>query len=193
MDYNNIILNIIGWFIALSGWGTVIYNHVTSTPKIKGRLLNVMRGSINNISAFITYAYLINVRKNTINMLDYEMEIKVDDRWIRLNRVYGIHNIQTPEFFAPDRSKIEITGFSNNLIYRKNAPVEYGKPLHGWIIFTGDKEIQNKDICVYKLTCVDAYNKRHTFESKPDEFINLFLLQDIADIKNIPESAKKQQ
>ena len=34
---------IIGIIVALSGWGTLVYQHITSKPKIKGSILNVMR------------------------------------------------------------------------------------------------------------------------------------------------------
>ncbi len=196
MDYKNIIFFLISSLIALSGWGTVIYNHITSTPKIKGRVLNVMRGNMNDpskpdqkMATFTTYAYLINVRKNTIHMLDYEMEIEIDGKWIRLKRVYGLQNIQHLSFLATDGTNIEINNFSNNLINRKNLPVEYGKPLHGWIVFAGDIELYNKEVSRYKITCIDAYNERHVFESRPEEFVSIPLLQDMADIRNIPITA----
>ena len=54
-------------------------------------------------------------------MLDYELEVRVDRRWKRLERIYGIHNIQNLGFLAPDGTEINIANFAENLIYRRNA------------------------------------------------------------------------
>ena len=185
----------LGLFLALSGWGKVAYDHITTRPKLRARVFQVMRGQWTQsstlpitLTSFITYLYLVNTRRNSIHVLDYEMEIKVRGTWQRLNRVYRVHGIQNLGFLAPDGTEIKIENFQSNLIYRKNLPVEYGKPLHGWIVFAGPEALYKAEVDRYRVTCVDAYRKKHTFETDPDGFENLFLLQDLADI-NIPESA----
>lgn len=124
-----------------------------------------------------------------MHVLDFELQILLDGKWIRLDRVYGIHNAQNLNFSAPDGTKIKIENFSKNLIYRKNEAVDFGKPLHGWIVFAGDASLHKAGITKYKVTCIDAYRKKHVFETKPSEFENLYLLQDLAGIA-IPESAR---
>jgi len=71
----------------------------------------------------------------------------------------------------------------------KILPVEYGKPLHGWIVFAGDESLYGENISQYRVTCIDAYRKKHKFKTSENEFENIFLLQDLAGVR-IPESAK---
>ncbi len=190
-----ITITIIALLIALSGWGKVLYDYITSKPKIRGRVFQVMRGQMNHpqrseeqLATFLTYLYLLNTRKNSIHILDYGLEVKIKNNWIRLDRVYGIHNIPNMSFLDPSGQEIKIKNFSENLIYKKSVPVEYGKPLHGWILFVGDASLYTEDISEYRLTCIDAYKKHHVIKTKPKEFENIYLLQDLADI-SIPKEA----
>ena len=189
-------IQLLGMLVALSGWGKVAYDYVTGRPRIRGRVFQVMRGQYQQstsppvtLTSFMTYLYLVNTRRNSIHVLDYELDVQVSGKWERLKRVYGIHNIQNLAFLAPDGAEIKISNFQENLIYRKNTAVEYGKPLHGWIVFAGDEALHHTDVARYRLTCVDAYRTKHVFETEPKDFENLFLLQDMAGIV-IPESAK---
>lgn len=188
-------VQVLGLLLALSGWAKVAYDYVTARPKIRGRIFNVMRGQMQHpsdaakmLTTFTTYLYLVNQRRNSVHVLDFELEIYLADKWIRLDRIYGIHNIQNLSFSAPDGTEIKIESFGSNLIYRKNEPVDYGKPLHGWIVFAGESSLHKVEIEKYKVTCIDAYRKKHVFETKPSEFENLYLLQDMAGIA-IPDSA----
>jgi len=189
-------IQVLGMLLALSGWGKVLYDHITARPRIRARVFNVMRGQMKHpgntaktLTSFVTYLYLVNTRRNSVHVLDYELEVLLDGEWIRLDRIYGIHNVQNLGFLAPDRTEIKISNFNDNLIYRKNLPVEYGKPLHGWIVFAGEASLYGADISRYRVTCVDAYRKKHKFETSPEEFENLYLLQDMAGIA-LPESAR---
>ncbi len=186
-----------GLLLALSGWGKVVYDFVAARPRIRGRIFNVMRGQMNDprqttstLTSFVIYLYLVNTRRNSVHLLDFELEICFKGKWMRLDRIYGIHNVQNLSFNAPDGIEIKIDNFSDNLIYRKNDPVDYGKPLHGWIVFAGEASLHKSDIEKYKVTCIDAFRKKHSFEIVPRDFENLYLLQDVAGV-SIPESAKK--
>jgi hypothetical protein len=187
---NQYIIPILSLLIGFSGWGKVLYDLVTSRPKIRGRVFQVIQGQMadpnkkgGTLAAFITYLYLVNKRRNTIHVLDYEMEIKVGRKWIRLSRVYGIQNI-TNSFGSSMGGKIDIKNFEKNLIYMKNKPVEYGEPLHGWIVFVGPENLyNNKIIGAFKLTCIDAFQEKHCIFTKPSDFASVYLLEDIAEIK----------
>lgn len=186
------LTTIIGFGIAFSGWVKVLYDHVTSRPKIRGRVFQMMRAQMahpqkqgGSLAAFIAYLYLVNKRRNTIHVLDYELEIKVGRKWVKLARVYGIHNVRS-SFDAVSGDNIQIKNFEDNLIYRKSKPVEYGQPLHGWIVFAGSEELYKCDVLAYRLTCVDAFHNKHRIVTKPKEFENLFLLQDVADVQMPP-------
>lgn len=194
------LIFVITILVALSGWGKVLYDHLNTIPDIRGRVFNVMVGNMKNplipeqqLTSFVAYAYLINSKPNTIHVLDYEMEIRIDDKWIRLSRVYGVHQVENLDFLAPDGQKIVISNFATNLINRKNLPVEYGKPLHGWLVFAGDASLYGKTIAEYKLVCIDAHDKRHEIITNPQTFTNLAALQDIAEIRFIPKSAMGKQ
>ncbi|MBU2053374.1 MAG: hypothetical protein KKC25_00130, partial [Proteobacteria bacterium] len=120
----------------------------------------------------------------TIHIQDYELSIKVGSKWskwIQLGRVYGIHGVKN-SFDALAGGKIEIKNFEENLIYRKSKPVEYGQPLYGWIVFVGPTTLHDADVLSYRLTCTDAFRKKHCIYTKKEELGNLFLLQDMADI-----------
>jgi len=185
----NILLYTITCIIAFSGWATVFYNYYTSVPKISGQVFQVMVGQMKHptiankeLTTFTTYLYLINKGRSALHILDYEMEALVDGKWQRLERVYGVHTIKNLEFLSPEGHKIEIKNFSDNLIYRKNLPVEFGKPLLGWIVFAGDSSLHDKAIPEYRITCIDAFRNKHVIISKRDQFQNILLLQDLADI-----------
>lgn len=180
-------LKVIGFLLALSGWGKVYYDFVTSRPKIKGQVFQVMHGVSDfglgqNMAIFTTYLYLVNTRKSAIHILDYEFEVRTRDGWIRLKRVYGIHNIPNLTF-GSDKGNIEIDEFSNNLIYRKGEPIEFGVPLHGWIMFAGDMSLRGAEIKAYRVRCIDAFGKQHSIITVPSKLGSIELLQDIANVR----------
>ena len=181
--------------VALSGWGKVLYDYLQTEPKIKGQVFQVMRGFMDHpdihgqkMTAFTTYLYLINQRRNAIHILDYELAIEVKSKWLRLKRVYGIHRLKNLDFKDSTGQDIKIDKFPDKLIYRKGSPVEYGTPLHGWIVFVGDPELWSVDISRYKLTCIDAFRGRHEIVTNKEELANIYLLADLADFQ-IPKSA----
>jgi hypothetical protein len=183
---------VIGFGIALSGWGKVVYDHVTSRPKIRGRIFQMMKAQMAHpqerekvLSAFIAYLYLVNKRRNTIHILDYELEAKINRKWVKLSRLYGLHNVRN-SFGAITGGNIQIRNFEDNLIYRKNKPVEYGQPLHGWICFVGPDTLYTSEVAAFQLTCIDTFQKKHRIVTKPSEFGSIYLLQDIADISVPP-------
>jgi hypothetical protein len=133
------------------------------------------------LAAFVVYLYLVNRRRNTIHILDYEMEIRVARKWTRLTRVYGIHNVHN--CFDSASGPIQIENFEANLIYRKNKPVEYGQPLHGWIVFVGPDYLRSSKIKAFRVTCIDAFQKKHRLVTEDKGLGSVYLLQDIADIK----------
>lgn len=175
---------------ALSGWGTILYNWLTSTPKIKGQILNLMTADWANPqwhkpkTSLFVYLYLINERKNPVHILDYELEFDLGNGYERALRVYGTQRIEQPSFHS-DMFEIAIPNFKDKLIYSKNNPVEYGTPLHGFALFATDKPhnlIMGK-IRKLKVTCIDAFKDRHIIEATPEQFSNIYLLQDIAGIE----------
>jgi hypothetical protein len=192
---DDIVLTIIGLVLALSGWAKVIFDYITSHPKIRGRVFDLIIGEMADpqrkgefLTAFIPYLYLVNRRKNSVHILDYEMEVKVDRKWIRVKRVYGLHNLKN-SFSTLNGEYLKINHFEENLIYKKATPAEYGQPLHGWLGFAGPDSLRQKEVKAYRVTCIDAFQGKHRIVTKPKDFANLYLLQEIADLEipNDPE------
>jgi len=184
---NKTIVFIITAILALSGWSTLFYNWFTSTPKIKGKVLNVMTGEWRtpqfSKTGLFVYLYLTNARKNPVHILDYEFEFDIGNGYERALRVYGMQNNPQPSF-SSDKIEITIPNFQEKLIYSKNNPIEYGSPMHGFALFATDKphsSIMGK-IKKLKITCIDVFGSRHIIKSAPKEFASLYLLQDIAGI-----------
>ena len=174
---------------ALSGWGGIFYNWFTSTPKIDGRILGLMTGEWMTPqfkepkTGIFVYLYLVNRRKNPVHILDYELQFDVGNGYEKALRVYGTRNMPQPSF-GSETQDITIPNFSEKLIYSKNNPIEYGVPLHGFAFFGTDKphkDIMNK-IKRIKIICVDAFNNTHEIFYKEKQPLNLYLLQDIANI-----------
>jgi hypothetical protein len=42
------LISSIGFIIAFSGWAKVLYDYVTSRPKIRGQVFQVMRGQMDD-------------------------------------------------------------------------------------------------------------------------------------------------
>jgi len=196
MKINTTTILIISILVALSGWGTFIYNITTSTPKISGQIFTVIIGQMDNpenpsekLTSFMAYLYLTNERKNSVHILDYELEVDSGNGFEKLLRVYGVQNVKNWDFSGGTHS-IEIPDFNQKLIYAENKPVEYGSPLHGFVVFASKKPqksfIESGHIYKYKVTVIDAFQKKHEIISSTDKLPNLYLLQDLAGIKLTP-------
>ena len=183
--------------LALSGWAKIVYDYVTARPKIKTQIFQVMTGQMphpqtgQKMTCFFPYLYLTNKRKSSTYILDYELEIKIKKKWHKLLRVYGAHKMKDPQFLDRQGNPIEMKNFTDNLIYRKKAPVEFANPLHGWIMFAGEVSFYDMEIAKYKAICIDAFGRKHKVVTKPKRFANLFLLQDLAEI-SIPNTAMRK-
>ncbi|HEY96934.1 MAG TPA: hypothetical protein G4O16_01985 [Dehalococcoidia bacterium] len=196
MEKFNIAILLLSILVALSGWATLGYQVLTSKPKLIGRVFNVIIGEIaepeifnGHHTSFLTYLYIINERKNSVHILDYELEIDVGNGFERLYRAYGVQNIQNWGFLS-DKYQISIPDFTNKLIYAENRPVEYGTPLHGFVVFTSEHPksdyVSNMENNKYRLTIIDAFQNKYVFTVSPDTFPSLFLLQDLAGINFTP-------
>jgi hypothetical protein len=172
----------------LGGWGKVAYDYWSGQPRVKGRVFNVIRSWIEHpsrpnelLAAFFPYLYLTNASKSSVHILDYELEVFIRD-WRRVHRMLGFDKTMA-QARNPSPEVSLIIEVSKNLIDKKNRPVEFGAPLHGWLAFAGPANEFRGDVSMFRVTCVDVFGNRHTIETRPDEFANLSLLQEIADIQ----------
>ena len=189
MDFEN-VLKWVAVATALSGWFKVFLDHLGNKPKLAGRILCVMKGrfkaeNFGEHTSYMVYPYLVNKRKNTVHVLDYEFYVKLKrfGKWQQILRVYGMEALPNCKFTSNSDSLIAIENLGNTLIYRKKEPVQHGVPLHGWIPFFGDMSLFDLNSYRYKLICIDAYGNRHSIVSKGKEGINPYLLMEVAEIK----------
>jgi hypothetical protein len=90
-DIFSFAISLLSYIITLLVWATLLYNLFARKPKIKGRIYNVITGDIpdprdptKDLTAFNVYLYLTNIRKNTIHILDYELEVDLGQDILKL-------------------------------------------------------------------------------------------------------------
>jgi len=185
MSKEQIIGIIVAAIIGISGWVTFLYNYISNQPKIIGRLFTVVPGAWQekNMTTYLCYLYLTNQRKAAVHLLDYDLEVDFGEGFNKLNRVYGLGNRKDINFFDMSGKQIVIPDFHKQLIYNKDSLVQFGIPIHGFIMFAGDASYYGKKAKRYRLTCIDAFGKKHIVVTKPEDFGNLYLLQDLTGIR----------
>jgi len=181
------IIKVLTLLLASSGWIKVWYDHLGNKPKLSGSILCVIEGEYNfggvDYISFMMYPYILNLRKNSVLVLDYELYVKtsVFSRWERALRSYGVEKIPNLSFSTKnDGENISFNNLAENMIYNKGLPVEQGKPVHGWLHFLIDIKYREKKIYKYKLVCVDAYGKKHSIITPADKGFNPYLLMEVA-------------
>ena len=190
---------ILKWFwsqtpiiVGLFGWAAFLYDRWIATPRIKGKILNVMCGQFPNpqnpnetLTSFLVFLYLTNLHPNSVHILDYELEIEMEDKcgFKKLKRVYGLENTNNPIFLNPKKEEIIIPNLKDYLIYKKQNPIKFGDLYTGLILFAGDKNLYSKKVKKYKIICIDALNKKHKFITDQESFINLYRLLELFGIK----------
>jgi len=196
MEYD-FYVKVITIILALSGWFKVAYDHWTSKPRISGRILTVIRGGGQhstgvNMSIFFVYAYILNTRKNAVHILDYKLSVRRPGsiRWHTLTRAYGMEKIKSMSFTHVTGEAFSLGDFSQNLIYMKKSPAQYGIPLHGWVPFVSTPERGQWEKLRFKLECTDAYGKNHVIKDNDKDFISNMLLVEMAGVE-FPDSMLK--
>ena len=199
MDLSEFI-NIISLVFGFSGWVTFIYTWITNKPNVKGRIFTVITGQmpspenpLESLTTFNIYLYLTNTRKNIIHILDYELEVDTGKGFEKVDRVFGANLIPNWNFTSQTHTVI-INDYPKKLITANAKPLEQGIPLHGFVLFASKKpmEMFQNHVKRYKITCIDALNNRHLVISRPKDFPNLYLVEDLAGIRLIPKKPGDQ-
>lgn len=180
--------------LGISGWFAFFYQYYSDKPKIKGKILQVMQGTIPNpqktseqMTAFFLFLYLTNTRKNAIHLRFYDLEVDFGEGFKKLNIIRGFQD--NFSFFSAT-GEIIFPGFVKGLIYKQSKPIEFGVPFYGYLVFGGDLEYHGKTAKRFKMTITDVFDHKHVFYAKPDkDFIDIYFLQELFGIKlptNIP-------
>ncbi|MFC8561408.1 hypothetical protein [Peribacillus frigoritolerans] len=185
-----LLVAIIGLIIGISGWATLIYNHITHKPKIKGRIFEPIVGQMKftqdgkkrHMTTYLTYLYLTTSRKTSIRILDYEMLITYTDGTShKLERFYGT-DIEKFKFTWVNNEILNLN-LNENLIYKKQAAVDQKEPLHGFVLFGGEEVLYNRqdEVSKIEVTLTDVFGNTHQVsENNLDKKLNLYLLSDLA-------------
>lgn len=193
MPLESVLALVSATLATISGWVAFTYQYFSDRPKVRGKILQVMRGTFQNpeqqsekLTSFILFLYLTNRRKNAIHLSDYILEIDTGNGFERMKIIRGL-NTQHVHFAYWQGGEVQIPDFNKGLIYKQSKPVEFGVPFYGYLAFGGDFKYYKADIRRYRITCVDVFDHKHKITTEPKKFVDLFYLQEIFGIK-IPET-----
>jgi hypothetical protein len=179
---------------------TLLVQRWLNAPKIRGGIYGIVHGDWNfsktetNLKAektfFCPYVYLTNQHRNAIWPLDYECEVDCGEGYVKLERVYGDLTQLFPPTMDMDASlrsvwegkPLEIHVMKNHVLYAKAKAIRYGEMLQGFVMFSGDLQLSGKTVLRAKFTCIDAFQKRHTFEAGREEFLNAALFYELLEL-----------
>lgn len=178
---------LLSFLIGLPAWIKILYDYFTSRPKIKGKIFNMIHAKFETSidptiqTAFLPYLFMTNLRNFSTYIIDYELYVNVGNGFEKLIKVYG--NLE--QIGSIDDGNISIPDFEEKLLGIQPQLVEYGKPLHGFVMFVSKKhqDYYGDKIKRTKLICLDSFGKKHTIYTKPKEYGSLYLLQDLANIR----------
>jgi hypothetical protein len=176
--------------IGFSGWVTFLYTYLSGRPKIKGKILQVMRGNFPNpgnpsetLASLTLFLYLTNARKSAVHLVDYELYIDAGEGFQQMKIVRS-----SPDaifHFAYSGRELEIPDFNKRLLFRQIRPIAFGVPFIGFLLFGGDVRYYTAKIRKFKLVCTDVFGHKHKIVAKPEEFRDLPFIQDMFGVKGI--------
>lgn len=177
---------------------TLVIQRYLSAPKIRGGIYGIMRGTGSFLESrtkgkkafFLPYIYLTNQHRNAVLPLDYEFEIDLGEGYVKLERVYGDYRKMFPRTFegmiqvkpTDIERQLDIRTLGNHILFTKAKPIRYGDMLRGFVVFTGDHALRNKPIHRAKFTCIDTFQRRHTFKVSHEKFLNPDLFYELVEL-----------
>ncbi len=158
--------------LALSGWGTIIYQNIQNKPKLKGEILIEIGSEITlknkDILMFSPYIFLTNIRDNTVYIKSVSLVFEYKGIEVRFEPDYTIRttfpNMQAVDSIIGQTSFKEI---ANNSIFYKDLEVKYGCPLQGFISFPMDKKYESEiSKSKYSLIITDIFGRDYIIKQK---------------------------
>lgn len=161
--YRETLIPALGVLVAFVGWFLrMVYDDIMARPKITGTIRTVLVGKSQldrtDRTSFLVYAFLVNKRRAPVAIWDYELELNSGNGFERVARVYG--EVPNLTFTTNSGKNIDLK-LRENMICRRNTTSQFGVPTEGFVLFAGDPSLKEKRIKRYRLTCVDAFGKRH--------------------------------
>lgn len=184
---DSVLTSIITAAAAISGWAAFVYKYFSERPKIKGKLLQVMRGRMRNpenpseeLTIFTLFLYLTNQRKNAIHLRDYSLEV---DEGCGFEKTKILRGDLSKLKFSSKGGEIQFPNFEQSIIHKQSKPIQFGVPFYGYLIFGAHSKYYNAEIKRYRITCVDVFDHKHKITTKPDKFVDMLYLQEMFKIK----------
>jgi len=188
-------LSALGILISLSGWVSFGYEIFTSNPKVNGKIIGHMSGELQHpqdpkkkTTIFLIYLYLVNKRRNSIHVVDYQLEIERGKVYEKMSRFYGLENMKDPVFDSENGVYI-IEDFSKQIITARVRPLTRDQPNFGFVSFFSEEkhETFQDNVEKFKITCRDVFGKEFVIVTNRKDLPEMHFLQDIARIKFTPK------
>ncbi len=184
---------------AVSGWIAVVITYLSGRPKIRGKILQVMRGTFPNperrsevLTSFVLFLYLTNARKSPVHLVDYELQIDAGEGFQGMKIVRSGPDMAF--HFEYSGSELQIPDFNRRLLYRQGKSIVFGTPFIGFLMFGGDAKYYKSAIREFRLTCTDVFGHKHRVIAEPDEFRDLAYIQDMFGVTGlIPDNPPQMQ
>jgi hypothetical protein len=166
------LVTIISIVLALSGWGTIIYEYIQSKPKIKGEIILGVQSyiSINNLDwiVYSPYIFLTNLRGNPAYIKTIYLEYNYNGETIRVEPFYTIQERIIDSIYSKKiTNQIDFNIVVNNSIFKKNLEIKYGYPLQGFISFPIKKEHKEHFFNTeYTLIIIDIFEREYKIKNE---------------------------
>jgi hypothetical protein len=181
------ILTILVAAIGFCGGVPFLWEQFTKTPLIEGRVIGIFSGEIITINEhgifYAPYIHLVNRREYPVSIIEYEAEINLGSGYIPTERIYGMYNVDITEF-PSETQIIRIPKLYDKLLSNKLNAITYGQSSSGFVFFgVKDLSVKGKEVISIKITCIDAFNNRYTFETYTKDMPPLGYLNEVAGIE----------
>ena len=178
---------VLGLAFGLAGSGRLIYEHMNTISLIRGRIVGVVGALMSgpefggrSLAIVLPYVYLTNARRAPVHVLDVGMEVFTNGEWRALTRLHGDAGFKPFSFQDPLGNTITVQDVGKHLLPMHDTPVEYGKPIHGWVPFVTSPRVHSQKASSVRLTFIDAYKGKHMIEVKSEEIVDYALLINLA-------------
>lgn len=190
-----ITISVASAVIALSAF---LYTWLSNKPRVRGRLNYVLFSPLETeeekqgITALVIHITLTNLGRHPVFIEDYQLEI---DRGRGYQGIKRLTRIKGFPRFLIGQDSIRVNNWREWLIYFPSKPVEYGSPLSGMVVFFIKEPLSGLEDSInkYRLTAVDAFGKRHVFESIPKAFVDSGRLVEMFEIAGAEITAQNSK
>lgn len=183
--------------ITLSGWGTLLYQHINSKPNIEGEVIAIALSEVTNNKnwhryIFSPFLFLTNTRNNAVYIKKIRIEFEYENELVIYNPYYQISS-NSMIGISDSIDNFDPTDLGRYSILNQDMIVEFGKPLKGFISFYIEDAIRFQSLRNSDFTVIitDVFGVEYIVEVKDEEMNNVnwdwFARFSGVDLKNVKE------